>query len=452
MITLKDKSFRLANLPDKVAKVLNTVIKSADPYQVVEKSYQLKENTIIFSNRTYVLDYFERIIVLGIGKASIEMSRAIVEKVDEKIDRVLIVTKTTPDSMPESLQKHNVKIIVGDHPIPGQNSLLAGREVKKTISNLTAKDLLICLLSGGGSSLIAAPIKGISLGNLQRVTKALLRCGASIKEINTIRKHLDELKGGGLARLAYPATILSLIISDVVGDQIDTIASGLTSSDSATFSDAMQIIEKYHITSEIDKPILALLNRGIEGKIAETLKKDDPIVQKLDNQILLTNLALQKEAINSAKNEGFHVQQLPKPLQGLASDVGRQTCKKFLHLIKNSPRPFLLVGGGETTVKVKGKGKGGRNLEMALSAVSLLENIPNVAMITFATDGEDGSTDAAGAIVTGETMSKARKVNYMPEKFLANNDSYAFFQKVGGLITIGSTRTNVNDLVFFFTF
>ncbi len=452
MITLQDKLFRLANSPNMVAKVLNDVIKSADPFQVVEKSFKFREHTISFRDKFYDLDYFERIFVLGIGKASIEMSRAIVEKVDEKIDRVLIVTKTTPGSMPETFQKQNVKIIIGDHPIPGQNSLTAGREVKKTISNLTAKDLLICLLSGGGSSLIAAPIKGITLGNLQSVTKALLRCGAAIQEINTIRKHLDELKGGGLARLAYPAKIISLIISDVVGDQIDAIASGLTISDSTTFSDAKQIIEKYHISSEIDEPIMAVLNRGIEGKIAETLKRDDPIVQKLENHVLLTNLALQKEAMNSAKKEGFHVHQIPKPFQGLASKVGGYTCKKFLQLIRNCPRPFLLIGGGETTVEVKGRGKGGRNLEMALTAVSLLENIPNVAMITFATDGEDGSTDAAGAIVTGESMSKARKLNCMPERFLENNDSYTFFQKVGGLLKIGSTRTNVNDLVFFFAF
>jgi glycerate 2-kinase len=452
MIILPDKVFHLTNSPDKVAAILNHVIKSADPYQVVDRSFQFSNNSLVFTDKTLLLDRFERIIVFGIGKASIEMSRAIVEKMEEKIDKVLVVTKTTPDTIPEILQKNNVKILVGDHPIPGQRSLLAGRMVKKIIANLTAKDLLVCLISGGGSSMIVAPVEGISLGDVQKITKALLRCGASIQEINTIRKHLDELKGGGLARLAFPAKIVSLIISDVVGNQIDVIASGMTTYDSTTYSDAKRIIEKYRIDSEVDNAIMEKLNQGIEGKIAETLKSDDPIIQNLDNRILLTNLELQKAAMNAAIKEGFNVQQLSKPTQGLASKVGEKTCMKFLQLIKKYPRPFLFVGGGETTVEVRGKGIGGRNLEMALSAVALLENIPNVAMITFTTDGEDGSTDSAGAIVTGETMSKARKLKYLPEQFLENNDSYTFFRKVGGLITIGSTRTNVNDLVFFFAF
>jgi hydroxypyruvate reductase len=424
----------------------------AEPFQVVKNSFQVKENSLFFKDKTYVLDHFERIVVLGVGKASIEMTRAILEKINDKIDKVLILAKSTPEKLSEILQRKYVEIIIGNHPIPGQDSLLAGKKVKKALSGLNAKDLLICLISGGGSSLITAPVKGISLGDLQRLTKALLRCGATIQEMNTIRKHLDELKGGGLARLAFPAKIESLIISDVVGDQIDVIASGLTTVDSTTYSDAVKIIEKYHISSEIDKSIMLVLTQGIEGKRSETLKSDDPIVQNIDNRIILTNQNLQEAAMRIAKSEGFSVQKIEKYIQGLASEVGKKTCKSFLELIMTQPRPFLLVGGGESTVEVKGHGNGGRNLEMALSAVPLLEHIPNVAMVTLATDGEDGSTDAAGAIVTGETMLQARKMNCQPEKFLADNDSYTFFQKVGGLLRTGTTRTNVNDLVFFFAF
>ncbi len=452
MLILKDDVFQLTKSPKKVAKIINQVVQAADPFQAVQNSLRFDGKLLFFNNTIYDVDNYERIFVLGVGKASLEMSRAILEKIVNRIHKVLIVTKIIPDALPDTLLGKSTEIISGDHPIPGQSSLLAGRKIREFISGINSRDLVICLISGGGSALICAPVDGISLEDLQRLSNALLRCGASIQEINTVRKHLDELKGGGLARLVYPARIVSLIISDVVGDQIDTIASGMTAADSTTYSDAMKILEKYQLSSEIDKSILSVLTEGIQGKRIETLKMDDPIVHNINNQIILTNQNLQETAVRIAKNEGFLVQKIDDYLQGSATEIGRKTCLSFLELLMYRSRPFLLVGGGETTVEVKGNGMGGRNLEMALSAVPILENIPNSAMVTLATDGEDGTTNAAGAIVTNKTMAKAKELNILPEAFLSDHDSFSFFQKVGGLIKTGSTGTNVNDLVFFFAF
>jgi hydroxypyruvate reductase len=316
-------------------------------------------------------------------------------------------------------------------------------------------DLVICLISGGGSALMTLPVDGVTLQDMEALTEALLRCGATINEINTIRKHLSQLKGGNLSRVAYPAEVVALILSDVVGNPLDVIASGPTVPDSSTFAQAYEIIERYELVDDLPLSIVRHLGQGKEGQIPETPKEGDPLFATTYNLIIASNELAAQAALERAQEAGFNTLLLSTYVEGEAREVARvfsAIAKEILHSGQPVARPACVVAGGETTVTIRGEGKGGRNQELALAAAIQLDGLDEAMVVALATDGTDGPTDAAGAIADGSTMRRARAKKLLARQYLANNDSYRFFEQLGDLLITGPTNTNVNDLTFVFVF
>jgi glycerate 2-kinase len=339
-------------------------------------------------------------------------------------------------------------IIAGSHPVPDIRSLEAGQKALEFLSTLGPNDLLFCLISGGGSALVTTPLPGTSMEDIQAFTSALLACGANINEINTLRRRLERLKGGGLVRLSNGATIASLILSDVVGSPLEAIASGPTAPDPSTRSDVLALLDKYELRGKIPVSIQAVLEQA-----PETPKPGDPIFANVQNLVVGSGLLAAQAALAQAAREGFTPYLLRIDLQGEAYQAAFELAT-FLRQAKKTgdpvARPACIVAGGETTVTLRGKGKGGRNTELALVAVTELADFPGVMLVTLATDGEDGPTDAAGAVVTGESFRRAAGLALHPDDFLSRNDSYSFFAAMDDLLKPGPTGTNVNDLVFLF--
>ncbi|MBK8616014.1 MAG: DUF4147 domain-containing protein [Anaerolineales bacterium] len=377
----------------------------------------------------------KRIFSFGLGKAACAMTSALADSTS--LTNSLIITKHA-----SPLNVEPVTVIEGDHPIPGNSSLKAGVAALKFVSQLTQDDLLICLISGGGSALMTAP--RVPLADLQILTSALLACGARIDEINILRRHLDELKGGGLIRMANGARVVSLLLSDVVNDSMEAIASGPTAPDPSTCADALSVIAKYDLKDRIPASIIPAL--------VETLKPNDPVFEYVENTMIASNEIALRAAQAQAQKESFETVIIRRGMQGEASDIGRQIALQLKESIQTMKRPFCLLAGGETTVKLKGNGKGGRNQELALAAVDVLSGLQDVMLISLATDGEDGPTDAAGAIVTGESAQRAESLGMFAAGYLSTNDAYVYFDALNDLIRIGPSGTNVNDLVICFAF
>lgn len=402
---------------DSVARIISSAFQSVHAGDAVKKYL-----------RKIQLPSAKRVYAFGLGKAACAMTSALADSI--QLTDSLIITKhaSPPDLKP-------VTVIEGNHPIPGQESLLAGRAALKFVSQLTSDDLLICLISGGGSALMTAPI--IPLSELRELTSILLANGARIDEINTLRRHLDSLKGGGLAQAANGAQIVSLILSDVVGDSVEAIASGPTAADPTTREDALALVSRMS---------------GRTYPFRETLKPNDPIFKHIQNYIIASNDMALRAAKKQAADEGFTSEIIYSGLQGEARDVG----KKLAEMLKTSreklPRPFCLLAGGETTVTIRGNGKGGRNQELVLGAVDVLRDVKDVMLISIATDGEDGPTDAAGALAVNESAQRAESLGLSAPDFLSRNDAYSYFAQLDDLLKPGPSGTNVNDLMFCFAF
>jgi hydroxypyruvate reductase len=355
----------------------------------------------------------------------------------------LAVTKFAP-----AISHELYTVIEGGHPVPDARSVAAGERVLEFVSSLTEEDTLVCLISGGGSALVTAPF--VPLEDLQALTSLLLSSGARIDEINMLRRQLDRLKGGGLAR-ATKAKIISLILSDVIGSPLEAIASGPTAPDPTTREDALKILEKYlhSLLTEkrSQKASLDSVFRRLRGLDAqETLKAGDPVFGRVQNIIIGDNRLAAQAAREQAAREGFQAEILTSELQGEARQVGHELAHRLRVDSSTKPRPFCLIAGGETTVTLRGKGKGGRNQELALAAVDDLAGLQGVMFIAFATDGDDGPTDAAGAVVTGESAQRAQSLGLDAASYLSRNDAYPFFEALGDLLKTGPTSTNVNDL------
>jgi hydroxypyruvate reductase len=317
------------------------------------------------------------------------------------------------------------------------------------LSHPTANDLVIFLVSGGGSALLPLPVEGVTLVEKQATTHELLSCGASIQEINTLRKHLSRIKGGGLAKIVYPATLVSLILSDVIGDPLDAIASGPTVPDSTTYEDCAWILNKYELWGKIPPSVASHIRAGMEGKKEETLKEGDPPFAKVYNLIVGNNLLAMTAAKKAAQALGYRTLLLSSLVEGETREVAKvhaAIAKEVLLSGNPIPPPACILSGGETTVTLKGKGKGGRNQEFALAAALEIAGWKEVLMMSAGTDGTDGPTDAAGAFADGKTVTRAKTMGLDPWSFLKENDSYSFFQRIGDLLTIGPTGTNVMDL------
>jgi glycerate 2-kinase len=414
------EQFSTTSLRDpRVLRILAAAFNAVDPYVAVKKYID-----------EHPLPAHKRIFAFGLGKAAIGMTQALADSI-HLTDSLVITKHASP------LTVEPVTVIEGNHPVPGRDSFAAGQAALQFVSQLNEEDLLICLISGGGSALMTAPL--IPLEELQALTSALLASGARIDEINTVRRHLDSLKGGGLAQAANGAQIISLILSDVVGDPIEAIASGPTAPDATTYEDANAILNAYHISLE-------------KLKFRETLKPNNAIFRKVKNQVIASNLIALRAAEEQAELEGFAVKIVNDKLQGEARDVGRDMALLLKEEIKKQARPFCLLAGGETTVTLKGNGKGGRNQEAALGAIETLREMENVMLISIATDGEDGPTNAAGALATNESAQRAESLGLSAADFLSRNDAYVFFDQLGDLIRTGPSGTNVNDLILCIAF
>lgn len=422
MITDMDPDrFETHSLTDpRVLKILSAALEAVDPYSAVKR--HLPELTGNAHG-------------LAIGKASIAMLTALAEAVP--LSSALAISKHA-----SGFNSNLFPILLGGHPVPNLDSLRAGERALEFVSVLSENDTLICLISGGGSALMTAPHEGISLEDMQTLTSLLLFCGARIDEINILRRQLDRVKGGGLAR-ATRAKVVSLILSDVIGNPLEAIASGPTVPDPTTREDALAVLRKYQIEDRTPGAIRKFFE---SGRLLPPLQKQDSGV----HIIVGDNKLAAQAALEQARREGFDTEILTNELQGEACDVGVMLAKRLRDETMTRPPPFCLIAGGETTVTMRGKGKGGRNQELALAAVDELRGLENVMLVSLATDGEDGPTDAAGAVVNGETRQRAERLGLDAADHLSRNDAYAFFDALGDLLRTSPTGTNVNDLVFLF--
>ena len=424
---------------NQISQILAASLEAVDPGRALHRFVNHENNRLHIADKFYELDSLDRITVLGLGKATESMAGALLDILPPHTSRGLLIPKQAFPSPATGFE-----VCAGGHPVPDQNSLIAGNKARELASNLTERDLLICLISGGGSALMASPYPDVGLENLQALTQALLSCGARVDEINTLRRHLDRVKGGRIAEAAVPAHVAGLILSNVVGNPLEAIASGPTAPDPSTKANALNILEKYGLTKKFQETIVRFLEHS-----TETPKPDDVIFSRVQNVLIGSNQLAAQAGLEQAQALGFHTKFLGDTWQGEARDVAAELC---LQLKENLPRPFCLIAGGETTVTLRGHGRGGRNQELALAAAIELNELESLMLVTLATDGEDGPTDAAGAVVTGETYRRAIDLGLSPESFLADNDSYFFFESLGDLIKIDPTGTNVNDLTFLFGF
>jgi glycerate 2-kinase len=450
---MEPNRFATHSLTDpRVMRILSAALDAVEPAGVVRR--YLTEHP---------LNNEGRIFGLGIGKAAVPMLDALAGLY--ALEDGLAVTKYASHGT-----SRGVTVMEGGHPVPDARSLAAGERVLEFASRMEAGDLLVCLISGGGSALVSAPHASVELKDMQSLTSELLASGARIDEINTLRRHLDRVKGGGLLRVATNGRVISLVLSDVVGNPLEAIASGPSAPDPSTRADALSILAKYHLEHVVPKAILDALHSA-----PETLKVDDPVFDRVQNVIVGDNALAAQAAKSQAEREGFTAEILTTELQGEARIVGQELAQRLRTAGLIRPRPFCLIAGGETTVTLtpllsphrngeknskityggdRGKvgGKGGRNQELALAAVDALTGIEKIMLVSFATDGDDGPTDAAGAVVTGESAQRAESLGLAASDHLSRNDAYPFFETLGDLLKPGYTGTNVNDLVFLIAF
>jgi len=452
MITIRNKEQLIKNgetpLNQKARKLalesLEQALKTVDPKQIIKSKLSLKNSTFHINGYSFDLKKFKNVYVIGGGKASGTMAEALEHVLGNRIKSGFV-------NVPHG-SKHKTNIIKlheASHPIPDEAGVEGTRCMLEIVENAKENDLVICLISGGGSSLMPLPRGKITIADKREITNALLKCGANINEINTVRKHISDFKGGWLAKKAYPATILNLILSDVVGDPLDFIASGPTVPDSTTFSDAVKILKKYDLWEKTPASIRKVLSDGEKGIIPETPKADSEAFKKVFNVVVGNNRLASQAACEYLKSKGLNTLLLTATLEGEARHIGTMLASIAREVTMSGnpiPKPAAVIAGGETTVTVTGKGKGGRNQEIALAASVKLKGMEGVVAASLSTDGIDGPTDAAGAIVDGKTLTRAAILDLTPEKYLAENDSYHFFSKLGDLIFTGPTGTNVNDI------
>ena len=422
-----------------IRNIFDESLLAVDPYKAVSR-----HNDYVLSR--YKKEKLNKLYVVSFGKASPSMARALADGVGNALTKGIVITKYGHTG-----QQHfadTLAVYEAGHPIPDENGVRATGEVLKLLKQADENTFVVFLISGGGSALLCCPYEGISLAEKQTVTDLLLKAGADIQELNTVRKHISAVKGGRLAEIAYPAKMVSLILSDVIGDPLDVIASGPTSPDTSTYNDAMKIIEKYGLTARMSENVINILVSGAQGHIPETSKKGAPVFSKMDNIIIASNAIAVEAAKKAAERTGYKTKVLSTELSGEASQVAKDLAKAALDRKKTLRKgeKFCLIAGGETTVTVKGDGKGGRNTEMALAFGLEIQGQSGITFLSAGTDGTDGPTDAAGAIVTGQMFSQAVKHGLDPQDYLTRNDSYTFFKAINGLVITGPTGTNVMDI------
>jgi len=387
----------------------------------------------------------EKLYTVGFGKAACRMYKAIEDKMPLPVDSGFLITKYGHCDSGHP----GVTVYEAGHPLPDENGMRGTGEIINLLATADNRTLVVFLISGGGSALLVSPYSGISLNEKRTVTDLLLRAGADIHELNTVRKHISGVKGGRLAEISHPAWMISLILSDVIGDRLDVIASGPTSPDLATYADALTVLDKFRLLEKIPRSIHEILQNGANGLIPETPKAGSAIFDKVENIIIGSNRKAVEGAKKKAELMGFITEIISSEISGEAGETAKWLAQKAIGVKKgagNYRRPLCLLSGGETTVKVRGSGLGGRNTELALEFAIEIDGYDGITLLSAGTDGTDGPTDAAGAIVNGSTAGKARAMGLDPHEYLRNNDSYSFFKKTGELLITGPTGTNVMDI------
>ncbi len=435
-------------------------LERVNPYSMITQHVRLSDECLFIDlpsgKREIDLKKYDRILLIGAGKASGRMALAFEDLLGDRISGGLVCVKYGHTEV----LKH-VEIMESAHPVPDENSVLGAKRIAALAEEADERTLVINCISGGGSAILSYPMDGhlsgglpdITLDDKQAATGALLRSGASIQEINCIRKHISGIKGGRLVRMLYPARSLNFILSDVIGDDLGSIASGMTSYDTSTFQDALEIIDRRKIRAEFPKSVLQVLEAGLAGRVQETLKKDDEALNLAENLLIGTNRQSLVAAGQKAGELGYNVRILTAQLAGEAkgaakvlADVARDVAVSDIFL----PKPACVIVGGETVVTLKGQGKGGRNQEMALAFLDEMsrwnQDLNRVFFLAASTDGNDGPTDAAGAFADADLLRLSRERELSIAAYLENNDSYHFFEALNGLLKTGPTNTNVCDL------
>ncbi len=435
---------------EDMMKVLAAALKAVDPAQAVRNCVRREGARLQVGDCAYDLYSYRRILVVGAGKASGPMAQALEEILGDRLAGGVVNVKEG-----YAVPTHRIELIEAAHPVPDESGVRGTERILQLAEEAGADDLVFCLISGGGSALMELPVEDITLDDLQQLTDLLLRSGATINEVNTIRKHISQVKGGGLARAAAPATLIALILSDVVGNPLDFIASGPTVPDTTTFQDAWSLLEKFRLQDAIPQTVRAQLERGLSQEIPDTPKEGDPIFARTASVLVGSNEIAARAALDAATKLGYNSILVTTWVEGEAREVAKVMAGVAKGLIRHhsplSP-PACLIFGGETTVTVRGEGKGGRNQEMALAAALALDGWENVAVMAVGTDGTDGPTDAAGGIADGTVLARARALGLDPLAYLDHNDSYHFLQQTGALLVTGPTNTNVNDLILVYAF
>jgi glycerate 2-kinase len=439
----------LSKMRSQAQELFRASLRRVDPYEAVRRFVRLEGNTLLLdeegeSKTVLDLQAFARVFVVGGGKATAPMARAVEDILGERIRKGIINVKY---GFAEELVR--TELVEAGHPLPDQKGLEGARKILDLLQSAGERDLIFSLISGGGSALLPLPAGIITLAEKQALTKKLLECGASIDEINAIRKHISLSKGGQLARAAFPATTVNLMLSDVVGDRMDVIASGPFVPDESSFKEAWAIIEKYEIT-DIPESIKVHLQKGLRGEIPETPKAGDLVFSRVHNRIVGSNLLALEAAKDEAERMGYRTLILSSRVEGETKEVARvhtAIAKEILASGQPLRPPACVVSGGETTVTIRGHGLGGRNQEFCLAAALDLADLPpRVVVLSGGTDGNDGPTPAAGAIVDQQTVQRGIRAGMNAAEYLRNNDSFRFFEKTGELLMTGPTKTNVMDV------
>lgn len=444
-----EKSDLLKGMREEAEGLFQAAIDRVNPYEAVKQFVRLKGTKLILGQVEQQkidleMEAFRRIFIVGGGKATAPMARAMEDLLGERINGGVINVKY---GFTDKLSF--TKIVEAGHPLPDQNGVAGTGKIIDLLKEMGDKDLLFSLISGGGSALLPQPAGHISLEEKQAVTKGLLECGASIDEINAIRKHISSSKGGQMARSAFPATTVNLMLSDVVGDKMDVIASGPFVPDPSTFEEAMEIVEKYQL-KDLPDSIRAYLKNGVEHGVPETPKMGDPIFDRVHNFIIGSNILALEAAKAAAQSLGYQTLLLSSSIEGETKDVAlvhAAIAREILSTGNPVSPPACIISGGETTVTIKGRGLGGRNQEFCLAAAMALRDLPpRVVILSGGTDGNDGPTPAAGAVVDPLTVRKGEEMGMSAGEYLANNDAYHYFKKTDQLLMTGPTKTNVMDV------
>ena len=431
-----------------LTRLLHAALRAVDPAEAVYHALSRVGDRLLVDQAAYALGDVEHIYLVGAGKAVAPMADAVCEVLRDDLASGVIITKY---GHLDRVLSDRIRAHEAGHPVPDRSSVNSTADLAGLLRTATPRDLVIAVISGGGSALMTLPAADLTLADLQATTQLLLRASATIHQINTVRKHLDLIKGGGLARLANGAAIVALILSDVIGDDLSVIASGPTVPDPSTFADAWRVITQFNLIDHIPAAVRDHVQRGLRGEIADTPKPGDAILARVQTVVLGSNAQAAQAAEAEAQRLGFNTLLLTTRLQGEAREVAKVAAAIAQEIQQNDRpvrRPACVILGGETTVTVTGHGLGGRNQELALAAAMAIDGQPETLIASFGTDGTDGPTDAAGALATGETVGRGRSIGLEAAAYLANNDSYSYFKALDELIVTGPTGTNVNDLVF----